>query len=88
MGSVGRTYQKVYQAWLVMRSAGCFSKYSHSSVSTVTSGSAAIRLPMRSLRLATSEMTTTSAAVTRYLVAIQAMAAVIRTRRLQCRTVA
>ena len=32
--------------------------------------------------------TTTSAAVTRYLVAIQAMAAVIRTRRLQCRTVA
>src|SRR6185437_8689758 len=67
-GSVGTTYQNVYQAWFAIFDCGWRSTYSQISASTVTSGSAASRPPRRSLRLATSETSTTTAAVIRYLV--------------------
>jgi hypothetical protein len=68
IGSVGTTYRNVYQAWLAIFDCGWRSTYSQISANTVTSGSAASRPPRRSLRLATSETSTTTAAVIRYLV--------------------
>ena len=73
IGSVGTTYQNVYQAWLAIFTCGWRSTCSQINASTVTSGSAAIRPPRRSLRLATSETSTTTAAVIRYLVTSHAI---------------
>src|SRR3546814_9643968 len=73
IGRVGRTYQKVCQAWLAIFSGDCFSRYSQISVRRVMSGSAAMKPPSLSLRLATSDTSTTMAAVSTYLVMIQDM---------------
>jgi len=51
-------------------STGWFSRCSQINASTVTSGSAAIRAPSRSLRLASSVTSTTTPAVTAYLMTI------------------
>jgi hypothetical protein len=72
IGKVGSTYQNVYQAWLAIFSMGCLSAYSQISAMTVTSGSAATKPPSLSLRFASSDTSTTTAAVTKYLVIIQA----------------
>lgn len=68
IGNVGSTYQKVNQAWLLIFSGDCFSRCNQISVNTVTIGNAATRLPSRSLRLATSEITITNNAVIAYFV--------------------
>lgn len=57
-----------YHAWLAIFSWGCCSMYSQMSVSKVIRGRAAIKPPKRSLRLAISETSTTTAAVSKYLV--------------------
>src|SRR3954468_6639095 len=72
IGRVGTTYQNVYQAWFAIFSVGCLSTYSQISAITVTSGSAETKPPSLSLRFASSETSTTTAAVTKYLVIIQA----------------
>src|SRR5688572_17628280 len=59
IGKVGSTYQKVYQAWLAIFSAGCFSTYSQIKARKVTSGRAATIAPSLSLRFATSDTSTT-----------------------------
>src|SRR5688572_16807003 len=78
IGSVGTTYQNVYQAWLAILAAGCRSTCSQTRASTVTIGRAATRPPSLSLRLATSDTITTTAAVSRYLVMSQAMGPPVR----------
>lgn len=45
IGNVGTTYHKVYQAWLVIFEAGCFSIYSQVSASSVTKGNEASNAP-------------------------------------------
>src|SRR6478672_7864420 len=81
IGSVGTTYQNVYHAWLEIFEAGCCSTYSHINVNTVTSGSAAMKPPSRSLRFAASETMTTTAAVARYFVMSQAMRRILLPHR-------
>jgi hypothetical protein len=71
IGSVGSTYQKVYQERFAIFCWGWFSIWSQISAETVTSGRAAIRPPSLSLRFATSETRTTTAAVSKYFVMIQ-----------------
>ena len=74
MGKVGTAYQKVYQAWLAIFSVDWFSTWSQMSTRIVTMGKAAAKAPSLSLRLATSVISTTMAAVIRYLVIIQDIA--------------
>ena len=71
IGSVGTTYQNVYQAWFAILDSGCFSTYSQMSVKKVISGNAATKPPSLSLRFANYETKTTTAAVRRYLVISQ-----------------
>lgn len=66
IGSVGRTYQKVYHAWFDILSTGCFSKNSQHRVSIVTVGREAIKAPALSLLFAVSAIITTSAEVIAY----------------------
>ena len=73
IGKVGTTYQKVYQAWLAILSSAWFSRNNQIKVRTVTKGNAAIKPPSLSLRLATSEINTTTPAVSRYLKIIHIM---------------
>ena len=75
IGSVGITYQNVYQAWLVIFSSLCRSKYSQNSAIIVTKGNAPINPPSLSFLFATSDIITTTSAVVRYLVIIQDKAA-------------
>src|SRR5450759_453391 len=72
IGNVGTTYQNVYQAWFAIFSWGCFSTYSQISAKNVTSGSAATKPPSLSLRFASSDTSTTTAAVKKYFAMIQA----------------
>ena len=71
MGNVGRTYQKVYQAWLAIFSDGCFSTYNQIMVKMVTVGNATISAPSLSLRFASSDAATITIAVIKYLVISQ-----------------
>ena len=73
IGNVGITYQKVYQAWLAIFASATPSRRSHTSTRIVTSGSAATRPPSRSLRLASSETSTTRPAVTKYFRIVNAI---------------
>lgn len=73
IGSVGTTYQNVYHAWLAIFCALCPSNFIQINTNTVTNGKAAIKPPKRSLRLATSEINTTIAAVSAYLEISQSM---------------
>jgi len=66
MGNVGSTYQKVNHAWFWIFSSGWFSKYNHINVKSVIKGKAATKAPNLSLRLASSDTTTTIAAVNKY----------------------
>src|SRR5471030_531372 len=73
IGNVGTTYQNVYQAWLATFSSGWFSICNQIRARIVTSGKAASRPPSRSLRLAASDTSTTTADVIRYFVIIQSI---------------
>jgi hypothetical protein len=73
MGSVGTTYQKVYQAWFAILLMACFSTYSQMSVKIVTKGKAATRPPILSLCFASSDTKTTTAAVMKYFVISQSI---------------
>ncbi len=80
MGSVGMTYQKVNDACSAIFASEACSMYIQTIESSVIRGSAAKRPPNFPLRLATSDISTTTPADIKYFVISHCITTLIRTR--------